>query len=108
MLNINFNPGDLFLLLFAFGDNVMGCVVLKYKFGFEFGFYKNIFDGDFCIGWVIFLELSFEGSGFKIGSFLGISNVFFFSTFGTSLNNSKIFFVLFLVKFPLEVCFNGS
>lgn len=38
LLKINFKPGDLFLLLFAFGDNVIGWVVLKYKFGFELGF----------------------------------------------------------------------
>ena len=69
MLKINFNPGDLFLVLFAFGDNVMGCVEVKYKFGFELGFYRNMFDGDFGIGWVIFLELNFVDSGSKIGSF---------------------------------------
>jgi len=74
----NFNPGDLFFLLFAFGDKVTGCVVLKYRFGFDFGFSRNIFDGDLDIGWVIFLEVTFVGYGFKIGSFLGKSNVFFF------------------------------
>ncbi len=38
LLKINFKPGDLFLLLLTLGDNVTGCVELKYKFGFELGF----------------------------------------------------------------------
>lgn len=38
LLKANCNPGDLFLMLFALGDNVIGWVELKYRFGFEFGF----------------------------------------------------------------------
>ena len=71
-------PGDLFLSLFTFGDKVIGWVELKYMFGLEFGFYMNMFFGEQHRGIVIFLELTFGGSGFRIGSFLGISYVLTF------------------------------